>query len=66
MLVVINSNTWWKSVANELGRLANIIGNQVRVTNTIKFIQKEELTQGFTVTYANFMCDYRPLKSEPF
>ena len=29
------SNTWWKSVGNELGRLANGIDNQITATNTI-------------------------------
>ena len=27
---------------------------------------KEEVTKGCTVTYENFVCDYRPLKSELF
>ena len=35
-----DSNTWWKAVRNELGRLAGRIDNWVRVINTIKFIIK--------------------------
>ena len=30
-----DSDTWWKAVGNELGRLANGIDNRVRATNTI-------------------------------
>ena len=30
------------------------------------FIHKYEVPAHKLVTYANFMCDYRPLKSEPF
>ena len=31
-----------------------------------QFFKKEEVPTGRTVTYANFVCDYRPLKSEPY
>ena len=57
-----DSNTWWKYLGNELGRLDIGIDNRVRETNIIEFIIKEELPKGCTVTYANFVCDYRPLK----
>ena len=60
------SNTWWKAVGNELGILAKGIENQVRATKTNEFIRKGEVPRGFTVTYAKFVCYYRPLKSEPF
>ena len=66
LLVSSYSDTWWKSVINELGRLYNGIDNQVRATNTIGFIRKLEAQRGRTVTYTYFVCDYRPLKSEPF
>ena len=48
-------DTWWKDVGNELGRTANGIDKRVRVTNTIKFIKKEEVTKGCTFTYAIFV-----------
>ena len=38
----------------------------MQATNTIKFIREEEVLRGHTVTYVNFVCDYRPLKSEPY
>ena len=65
-LVGSDSYTWWKAVGNKLWRLANGLENQIRVTNTIKFIINGELPSGCTVTYANFVCNYRPLKSELF
>ena len=34
--------------------------------NTIEFIRKEEVQKGRTFTYEIFLCDYRPLKSEPY
>ena len=40
LIVGKHRDTWWKSVDNEYERLANGIGNRVRVTNTINFIQK--------------------------
>ena len=38
----------------------------MRATNTIYFIRKEEVPTVRTVTYANFVCDYLPLKSESY
>ena len=35
LLLVKDSDTWWKAVGNELGRLANGIDNRFRATNTI-------------------------------
>ena len=61
-----DSEKWWKAVGNKLRKLANGIENRVQASNTIKFIKKEEVPAGFTVTYANFVCDQLPLKSEPY
>ena len=63
LLLGKDSYTWWKAVGNEHGRLANGIDNQLRANNTIEFFKKEEVSAGRTVTYAHFVCDYRPLKS---
>ena len=43
LLLGKDSDNWWKAVINELGRLANGIDNQVRATNTIKYIINEEV-----------------------
>ena len=61
-----SAGLWTKSMSNELGRLAqgNIYG--VTATDTIDFIFKEDVPPGQVVTYANFVCDYRPLKSEMY
>ncbi len=61
-----DAEVWNKSLSNEYGRLAQ--GNKygVRSTDTIEFITKEEVPAGRDVTYASFVCDYRPLKSEPY
>jgi len=62
-----DSIIWNKSVSNEFGRLAQgkndagIIG-----TDTIHFIHKSEVPIGKVVTYGNFVCDIRPLKSEKY
>ena len=36
------------------------------MTNTIKFIINGEVPRGHTVMLSNFVCDYYPLKLEPF
>ena len=58
------AETWTKSLANEWGRLAKGIQNQVQGTDTINFIYKNEVPIGQKVTYGNFVCDHRPLKTE--
>ena len=49
----------------ELGRLAQ--GNKygVQSTDTIDFIFPHEVPKGEKVTYAQCVCDHRPLKPEP-
>ena len=38
----------------------------VSYTDTINFIPKHEVPNGKDVTYATYVLDYRPLKSEPY
>ena len=52
-------------MSNELGRLAQSNKYGVKSTDTIEFIPRSEVPNGRDVTYANFILDYRPLKSEP-
>ena len=61
-----DQDIWWKSLGNEFGRLAQGIGDRVVSNDTLDFICKSEVPQGKKVTYGNFVCDYRPLKSEPY
>jgi len=56
---------WNKSFANELGRLANGVGERIKGTKTIKFITKSMVPKGRKVTYGRIVVDYRPTKSEP-
>ena len=59
-------DNWTKILSNEWGRLAQ--GNRygVRITDTIDFIHQHEVPDGRDVTYATFVCDYRPLKDDPY
>ena len=56
---------WEQSASNEFGRLmtglkrGNILG-----TKTMRFIHRNEIPQGRTITYAKFVCDYKPQKQE--
>ena len=60
-----DKDIWWKAIGNEFGRLAQGVGDRFVSTDTIDFINKKEVPQGRKVTYGNFICDHRPLKSEP-
>ena len=57
---------WNKSTSNEFGRLAQ--GNKfgVKFRDVMEFITKKDLPATCNVTYASFVLDYRPLKSEPW
>jgi hypothetical protein len=55
---------WLHSAANEFGRLAQGVGDRIKGTDTIKFIRKEDVPAGRTVTYGRFVCDLRPQKAE--
>lgn len=56
---------WLLSAANEFGRLAQGIGGRVEGTDTIKFIHRDQVPRGRTVTYGRFVCLVRPQKAEP-
>ena len=56
---------WEIGLSNEIGQLAQGIGDDVAGTDTIDFISKSEVPANKKVTYANFICDYQPLKTEP-
>ena len=66
LLKVKDAKIWTRSTSNEWGRLARGNDAGVKYTDTIDFINKEEVPQGRAVTYGNFVYDFRPLKSEPY
>jgi hypothetical protein len=57
---------WRQALSNELGRLTQ--GNDAGVIHqdAMDFIFHNEIPNNAQVTYANFVCDYRPLKDEPW
>ena len=61
-----HSATWCTALANELGRLTNGVHGRVCAINTIRFILRSDISSDRKITYANFICDYRPHKSEPY
>jgi hypothetical protein len=62
-----NGPTWTNGLCNEHGRLAQgCTQNNILGTDTIDFIYQHEVPSDKKVTCRNFICDYRPLKTEPF
>ena len=57
--------TWKRSLINELVLLVKGRNFCVKITDTIDFIPRSEITKGQDTTYTNFFCDYRPLKYKP-
>lgn len=56
-----NGDVWLRGLSNEFGRLAQGNDYGVIATDIIDFIHKEEVPIGRDITYAAFVCDYRPL-----
>ena len=59
-----NKEIWQKSTSNEFGHVAQGIKHGVIGQDVINFIHKHKCPQEAKVTYASFVCDYRPLKNE--
>ncbi len=62
-----HSKLWLKLLsANEFGRLAQRVGRQVKGTNTIFFIHKDQVPKDRAkdVTYGSFICNMKPNKEE--
>ena len=61
------ADVWHQALDNELGRLSRgLPGTDITGTKTIDFISKEDIPRGACITYANMVCDERPLKKEQF
>jgi hypothetical protein len=56
---------WNTAGANELGRLAQGVGDRIKGTYTIFFIKHAQVPKHKTVTYGRFVCDVRQQKAEP-
>jgi len=59
-------DVWSKALDNEFGRLSNGIPNELLGTKTIGFILKKDIPFGRKITYANMVCDFKPLKDEKY
>ena len=56
------ATTWRQSLSNELGRLSQGIG-EITGKDVIEFIHRHEVPHDKKVTYANMVCDLKPLKN---
>ena len=65
-LLESDPSTWDRSLSMEFGRLLK--GNKYGVewTDTMEFIPHTSLPKGKKVTYAQYVCDHRPLKPEKY
>ena len=66
---LLNSPTrdvWIRALSNEWGRLAQGNNEGVVYQDAIDFISKNDVPKDRDITYAQFVCDHRPLKSEPW
>ena len=61
-----NKDIWNKALSNEWGRLAQGNTHGVVAQDALDFIHKYEIPPDRDITYAQFVCDHRPLKSEPW
>ena len=66
MLTSSKSDRWKQALSNELVRLTKGNDAGVIAQDAMDFITYNELPQNAKVAYASFVCDYRPLKDEPW
>ena len=59
-----DKGTWTTAFSNDIGRLAQGVGNHVKGTNTIFFIHKSKVPGGKRVTYGRIVVSIRPEKAE--
>ena len=61
----IDAKIWEQSLTNELGRLAQGIG-QITGNDCLEFISHHEAPSTKKVTYTDMVCNYRLLKQEEY
>ena len=60
-----NTNTWFKALANDLGRLAQgVVTRMPTGTNTVFFVAKYSISHGRKVTYAQMVATISPTKAK--
>jgi hypothetical protein len=60
-----DKDEWWASNANEFGRLTQgVLPHMPTGTETMRFIKHTDVPADRKATYARFVCDERPLKTE--
>ena len=60
------SDIWSRALSNELGRLTQGNNFGIKFTDCIQFISHHEVPPKRKATYAIFVCDHRPFKTEPW
>ena len=60
-----SNNIWSRALSNKLGRLAQGV-RDIKGNNAVDFIPFLQVPSDRIVTYANMVCDIRPLKSDKF
>ena len=64
LIRVPDKDTWTTAFTNNIGRLAQDVGNLVKGTNTIFFVHHSEVPAGKRVTYGRIAVFIRPNKAE--
>ena len=59
-----DKDIWFRSLANEFVRLAQVVGTRIKETSTLPFFPKRKAPFATkTVTYGRIVCDIRPNKA---
>ena len=66
LLDPLTASVWWPALENELGRLSQGFKNRVTAQDAMDFIKYSDVPKDSIITYANFIYDYHPLKTEQF
>ena len=66
LLDPIMARVWQPVLESELGTLSQGFNNRVKAQDAMEFIAYSDIPKDRNLRYANFICDYCPLKTEQF
>ena len=61
-----DAKIWNPSMSNELGRIAQGNNAGVAFADCVDYISYNDVPKNKKVTYASFVCDYRPMKDDKY
>ena len=66
LIIGANKHVWLHELRNKLSQLYQGNNHGVQYTDTTNLIFRSEVPNDRSITYASFVCNYKPLKIKPY